>query len=509
MDTLRDISGNKQTAEQDDSIIRKFIQYKLDWNLYAKEKLGVRLDRQQRIMLRGIQENRKIAISSGHARGKDYLAAVSALCFLYLNYSSRVICTAPTGRQVISIMMSTISKIHGKAKVKLGGRILTNNIFPIKGDKDWFLIGFKAGDKKPEDWSGLHSDFGNFIVVTEASGIPDVTFEAIEGLLTGNSKLLICFNPNRLDGVTYDCSFDDSYKHYSLSCLNAPNVRAKKILIPGQIDYQYIKERTGKPGWSREVNKQEFRKNDNRHFKFEGKLYIASDLYCRKILGQYPREKEDQLVPLSWIMLAEKRYEKILKSRKALKEYKKLNLALGVDVAGMGTNNTVFCDRRGMFAEKFSAYGEMEHMQTCGKIKNKLKTVNDYAYIDVIGEGAGVYSRGKELGLSVVRADFRYKAEKFHDFTGEREFINMRAFCYWAIRDNLDPEYDGMLALPYIPELRKDLMAQKWDTRSDGKIFIIKKDLIKEVLGRSPDWSDSLALSFFPYSGKKGRVSFK
>src|SRR4030067_3468456 len=104
-----------------DKDITLFNSYKSDWNKFAREILGVRLDREQRKILSVVQDNKKISVRSGHARGKDYIAAVASLCFLNLNYPSKVINTAPTGRQVVSIMMSEISKIYRNAKFPLGG----------------------------------------------------------------------------------------------------------------------------------------------------------------------------------------------------------------------------------------------------------------------------------------------------------------------------------------------------------------------------------------------------
>ena len=51
-------------------------------------------------------------------------------------------------------------------------------------------------------------------------------------------------------------------------------------------------------------------------------------------------------------------------------------------------------------------------MATVGKIKNILvANPNGTAFIDSIGEGAGVFRRAEELKLSVVSADFRKSAK--------------------------------------------------------------------------------------------------
>jgi len=220
-----------------DADIKLYRSWQADWNKFARDELNIRLDRKQRKALRDIQENRRISIRSGHAVGKDYLAAVASLCFLYLNYPSKVISTAPTGRQVLSIEMAEIAKLHKNAIFKLPGEVLASKI-KIENEPDWFLEGFKASDKATEAWAGYHSP-NMMIVATEASGLEQDTFNAIEGLLTGNSKLLLIFNPNRTSGEAYQSTRSPLYKKIKLSCLNSPNVRAKKTLIPGQVDYDW------------------------------------------------------------------------------------------------------------------------------------------------------------------------------------------------------------------------------------------------------------------------------
>ena len=71
-------------------------EYRQDWNAFAREILGVRLDRKQREILKAIQDYPRVTVRSGHSRGKDYLAAVASLCFLYLYDPCKVIETAPT-----------------------------------------------------------------------------------------------------------------------------------------------------------------------------------------------------------------------------------------------------------------------------------------------------------------------------------------------------------------------------------------------------------------------------
>lgn len=474
------------SIEQEDEILNE---YENDWNKFARDALGVRLDRKQRRILEAIQFNRRVSVRSGHAAGKDYVAAVASLCFLYHYVPSKVINTAPTDRQVISIMMSEIARIYRNAKVDLGGDLWTHKI--TFEDPDWFLLGFKTKDKKPEDWTGFHSP-NLMVVVTEASGIEQITFDAIEGILTGNSRLVLIFNPNRTTGEAYQSTRSPLYKKFKLNCLNAVNVRAKKILIPGQVDFEWIDEKIRKPGWVVEISEGEANR-DAHDFRWEGKWYRPNDLFLVKIMGEFPRATEDTLIPLSWIEMANDRWQD-LQGRGEGK------LKLGVDVAGMGRDLTVFAFRRKDVIERLKVYSKQDHMVTVGKIKNELVGENDSAFVDALGEGAGVYSRLAEQKVNAVGVKASESAKDLTDITEQRTFANMRAFLYWAIRDALDPALGGKLALPPIDELTQDLTEVHWSTRSNGDIIIEEKDKIKKRLGRSPDYGDAVANTA---SGKK------
>jgi len=464
--------------------------YEGDWNKFAREGLGVRLDREQRRILESMQIHRRTSVRSGHAAGKDYVAAVGSLCFLYLNIPSKVINTAPTDRQVINIMMSEIGRIYRNSKVNLGGDLWTHRI-TFSEDSDWFLLGFKTKDKKPEDWTGFHSP-NLMVVVTEASGIDQITFEAIEGILTGNSRLVLIFNPNRTTGEAYQSTRSPLYKKFKMNCLNAVNVRAKKILIPGQVDWEWIDEKIRKPGWVMEISEGEANKNAC-DFKWEGKWYRPNDLFLVKVMGEFPRATEDTLIPLSWIELANDRWQDLQgKGEGALK--------LGVDVAGMGRDLTVFAFRRGEVIERLRVYSKQDHMVTVGKVKNELIAEEDSALVDSLGEGAGVFSRLMELEVNAVGVKASESAKGLTDLTEQRTFANMRAYLYWALRDALDPALGGELALPPLDELTQDLTEVHYSTRSNGEIIIEEKDKIKKRLGRSPDYGDAVANTA---SGKK------
>lgn len=484
--------------------------WRADWNRFAYEVLGARLDSEQEEILEAIHLNHLVSVSSGTSRGKDFLSAVAALCFMYLTprfdkagnltKNTKVFMTAPSGRQVEQIMMPEVSRLWLKAGF-LPGRMISTGIKTAY--REWFLSGFKADDSNMEAWSGLHAANIMF-VVTEASGMSQTVFDAIEGNLQGNSRLLIVFNPNVTTGYAAQSVTSERFKSFRLNSLHAENVVRKEVVIPGQVDFRWVDDHV--KAWCTEIyNESDFNEADG-DFVFEGKMWRPNDLARVKILGMFPKVSEDVLIPQEWILAANKNWVEMQQDGFTPVR----SLSLGVDVAGMGRDSSVLCKRYDNYVSEFVAHqsgGKADHMHVAGLVWNALKGTNDKAYIDTIGEGAGVLSRLEEMNeeleyekrKKVFSCKFSEGARSLSDDTGEYVFANMRAYLFWKIRDWLNPRNGYYAALPPNELLAQELSNIHWKFQSNGSIIIESKDDIKARIGRSPDYSDALANSFYPY----------
>lgn len=502
--------------------------WKDDWNKFVRDIGDVRLDNEQQEILDAIRVNRRVSVRSGTARGKDFVAAVASVCFLYLTVfdenwefqATKVVNTAPTGRQIKNIMIPEIAKFYTKAHGILPGNMMSDGIrFDEKFLKDWFLVGFKAGDDAVEAWSGIHAP-NVMVVVTEASGIDQITFDAIEGILQGNSRLVLIFNPNRTVGEAYKSQTSSLYHKFVLNCLDAPNVTNKKLFlegkiteqelksrwIPGQVDYDWVDEKIRKPGWAfkispDEVNKAEF------DFQWNGEWYRPSDLFRVKVLGEFPKESEDQLIPLSWVEAAQERYRELMETNPTLPG----KLKLGVDVAGMGRDMTIFLYRKEWIVYKIQAFAKMMHTEIAGRVKTVLtQNTGSIAFIDTIGEGSGVYSILDEQGMvNAISVKFSEGATGLTDITEGYEFLNMRAYLFWCVRDWLNPAFKSQACLPDDDDLVEELTSVEYKFQSNGKIQIESKEDIIKKLGRSIDKFDALANTFYPVEQEIGMTDMR
>ena len=509
-----------QKVSNDDrgKVARMLTRGREDWNFFAKEVLGVNLDREQQKILESVQVNRMTSVASGTARGKDFVSAVAALSFLYntpyfdpageLVGNTKVALTALTDRQVKNIMMPEISRLH-RRMISRGFRFLAGRLtaYDVKTDFElWFLTGFKADEHNHEAWSGFHA-VNTMFVVTEASGIAETVYSAIEGNLQGNSRMLIVFNPNKLTGYAAKSQKSKRWNKFRLCSLDAPNVVNRNTAIPGQVDYEWVKDKVEE--LCTRIDVSDFNEGDG-DFEWEGAYYRPNDLFRVKVLGMFPKESLDTLIPLHWVELANKRWEEFNKEGFA----KSPKLRLGVDVAGMGRDDSCFCPRYDNYVaplEMVNSGGKAEHMRIAGMTKQKIEAHADKftgktvkAFIDTIGEGAGVFSRLEEQRVQGVfsckysEAATDKAGNPLKDLTGQYEFANMRAYLMWAVRDWLDPSKGSKAMLPPDEVLTAELCEPTWCFQSNGKIIIEPKDDIKKRLGRSPDKFDSLANTFYP-----------
>lgn len=491
--------------------------WRSDWVAFAEDAMGVRLDKEQANILHAIQHHKRVSVASGTARGKDFVAAVAAMCFFILTpkvqrtrngmamvENTKIAMTAPTDRQVRNIMIPEISRLFHNIQQRFPDRPLPARLLSdgLRTDyTEWFLTGFKADDSNTEAWSGFHA-VNTMFIVTEASGISESTYNAIEGNLQGNSRLLLVFNPNTTTGYAARAMKSDRFVKFRLNSLNAENVVKKRLVIPGQVDYEWVKDKV--ENWCVPIMRQEFNEGEG-DFVWEGGIYRPNDLFRVKVLGMFPRVAEDVLIPYEWIELANENWRAMQESGIKLKG----DCRIGVDVAGMGRDSNVLCFRYGSCVERFEVYqskGRAEHMHVAGMVAQHLQRksgsgrTKTKVFIDTIGEGAGVFSRLQEQGYKdVYSCKFSESAKNLHDITGEYTFANMRAYLFWAVRDWLNPKNNFSPALPPNNRLMEEATDIHWKFLSSGSIMIEAKEDIKKRVGRSTDLFDALANTFYPY----------
>ena len=158
------------------------------------------------------------------------------------------------------------------------------------------------------------------------------------------------------------------------------------------------------------------------------------------------------------------------------------------DIARFGKDKTVIGIWSGFILEKIIVLRKSSITDTAEKIR-ELQGVwfipTSQVLVDEDGVGGGVKDILKCKGF--VNNSTAAKGE---------QYINLKSQCYYRMAERMNKaEYwikctDTQIKEHIIEELEQ--VKQK-SVDSDGKKAIISKDLVKDILGRSPDYSDMIA----------------
>jgi len=199
-----------------------------------------------------------------------------------------------------------------------------------------------------------------------------------------------------------------------------------------------------------------------------------------------------QLIPTEWVKAAQARWKP--------REVKGDMTCLGLDPSRGGLDKTSAARRHGQwFDELVTAPGIVtKDGPTAAAFAAPLLRNGAPVAVDAIGIGSSALDFLNGLGLLVYPV-VGSEASPMLDSSGQMRMRNRRAEMYWRLREALDPTNPDPISLPPDQELLGDLTAVRYKVVTMGKqaaIQIRDKDEIREVLGRSPDKGDSVAMTF-------------
>lgn len=212
---------------------------------------------------------------------------------------------------------------------------------------------------------------------------------------------------------------------------------------------------------------------------------IGTNLYKQQVLGEFlDSDLEDTLFTHDIIEAVQKR---MTPERSFMDEL----AIIGLDCARFGGDATVGLLRIGRKVVKIiRATSTDTGMQAdivvkLAEICKSLGVRLDCVCVDA-AYGSGVIDTLRRLGYKVFEVSFSEKAT-------QKQYYNMRAEMYFNAHSWL--KEDGIYR---DDELDADLSAQRYMLDDGGKFRLVPKEMIKKVLGRSPDTSDAFALTFYP-----------
>ncbi len=465
---------------------------------FVRNVLGDGLWQQQEAIIASVKAHAKTAVRSCHGAGKSFVAGRTALWFLLAHPHSIVITTAPTFRQVEKVLWKEIRSAVRDSRVDLGFKPLMTE---IKLDSDWLAFGFATD--VPDNFQGMHAKW-ILVIIDEASGLPAELWEAIEGVLSGgNSRELAIGNPTDPSGEFAGMFREPGVAKFHVSAFDTPNFTATGI----------TQEDIESGAWR---NKAKAYLDEHGAYPYPalvtpewvaGRLKrwgAGSALYQARVLGEFPKEGANTLIPLAWVEAAQRRsqepsqeewerWRESSEDNPYLPEPDRPHI-LGVDVAWEGDDSSTLYLRKSLVIRRRAILHGLDPMKVTGEM---IALMNDEdvncANVDVIGIGAGVAARGRELNYPVQAINV---ARNAYD---EERFANLRAEIFWNLREALDPKNPRAIDLdPEDEELLEELVAFRFGHNSKGQMILEPKKETKKRLGRSPDRADGVALSLIP-----------
>lgn len=222
---------------------------------------------------------------------------------------------------------------------------------------------------------------------------------------------------------------------------------------------------------------------------------LPEPLRSQMLKGDFSAGSADpawQLIPTEWVKAAQARWVK--------RSDKGEMTALGLDPARGGMDKTTVARRHGnWFDDLISVPGAVtkDGPTTAGLVAPLIRNGAPVC-VDSIGIGSSALDFLNGLGLLVYPV-VGSESSPLMDKAGQLRFRNKRAEMYWLMREALDPNAAVLIALPPDQELLSDLCAVRYKVVTMGRnaaIQIRSKDEIREVLGRSPDKGDAVAMTF-------------
>lgn len=162
----------------------------------------------------------------------------------------------------------------------------------------------------------------------------------------------------------------------------------------------------------------------------------------------------------------------------------------GCDPARFGDDRTAFIFRQGRIVHKLKFVKGHDVMEVTGLCVNFLKEWQlDKLFIDVVGLGAGIVDRLRELGYGSVIIPVNAASIP----SNKDRYLNLRAEMWDKMRQWFA---DAPVEIPSDQALVTDLTCPQYSFDSNGRLKIESKDEIKKRGLQSPDLADALALTF-------------
>lgn len=445
--------------EQDNRKLAEILE-RLRYDALAFVKHVIRPDvisKDQEAFLNAVSQfEARVSVVSGTTTGKTATLAWIILWILSTRANAKIPVTSTTEKQTVNVLWPEINIWHKKMIPEFRDRIsVTKERASVIGREQLaWAYPLVSRPESVEGFQGLHNP-NLVIIVDEASGVPQVIFEAMRGSVsTPGAKWIVAGNGTRASGPFFD-SHHKSKEFWT--CLNFSS-----------LDSPFCSKT---------------------YCESVGAEYgVDSNMYRVRVLGKFPRADDDTLIPFDWVEAAIDRDVVPMGDDPRV---------AGLDVAGSGKDATGFLVRQGRRFYDIQRWKGMDTMGIVGKVVQLWKEKKfDKIMVDAIGIGSGVASRLTEHGIPTGAINVAMSA------ITEREHCYMlRDELWWKLRKLMENQLCSICTTGCKSEdvdaLVHEMSSPKYKLNSAGKVVVEAKDSLRKAdrLGRSPDLADAACLT--------------
>lgn len=470
---------------------------------YCRERFDIEPTVDQRNVLEGLRDHRRVAVVAANGVGKTWVESVVVTWFmecaprqLHDGTPTEPIAytTAPTFRQVVNNLWKEIRSRHAAATPPLPGNLLPK-------DPRWdlshasFAQGLSATDE--ESIKGQHAPY-LLIAVDEAQGVRASVFDGIETMIKGrHARLLLVLNASQVAGPAYDAFHDQAglWHTFRISASTHPNVVAGLNLLG--IDWDT---------W-RAAPYNTHPLPDDFHDPIPGAVSLI-DLDELKIRygvgtpawqvvveGEFPSASDRTLIWLPWVDAAFDTDPEARDPQPLPQHLQPLDGRwAGLDVARFGSDRSCLVKVDGGRVVSVETWQGHELSYTAGRAHQAIRDGYTLVY-DEGGLGAGITSHLQQDGIRI--GDQAHPCNAGSSSTSPNDFPKMRDQLWCTAADYLRLGHLDMTALPrdVFQTLKGELTAVEYDLDSRSRRTVESKDELKKRIGRSPDLADALCLA--------------
>jgi len=405
-------------------------------------------------MVEAVRDHNRVAVVGANGTGKDWQAARIMLWWQSVYNPAITVVLGPTHRQVSDIIWKEARSAYLSPRMPLGGQMYRTARW--EHDDRHYAVGFSTDNEY--NIQGFHSP-NLLVIVTEAHNVEQTHIEAVKRL--NPARMLLTGNAFASSGEFYDAFHggSDLYHTIEIAASDTPNVQEGREVIPGMVTAGQVEER-------------------KREWGEESALYIAS------VLGRFPDNLEDAIVPRSFLLEAVER--QLEPDGPAL---------LSCDVARFGADKTVVYRRQGNVCRLVWKSQGRDTQEVAGHLKMMAEDDPDVneIIVDDTGVGGGVTDRLNEENV----AGGRVRITAFNG--GEKakrsdRYVNAIAEAWLELGQAFRA---GTIDIDNNPAMIAQLSARRYTVQGDRRIKLeSKEDFKKRSTGGSPDDADALAMCY-------------